>query len=147
MYVRQNDPDRVLRLWMPDAPLLALADPDRISQVVINFVLNALKYSAPDTSVEVTLARVGDDARLSVHDEGPGIPLDERERVWELFYRAPDIYVRSGSGVGLGLGLHISKTIVERHGGRVGIDGASGEGATFWFTLPLADDDATEFND
>lgn len=145
--VRQNDPDRVLRLWMPDAPLLALADPDRISQVVINFVLNALKYSAPDTSVEVTLARVGDDARLSVHDEGPGIPLDERERVWELFYRAPDIYVRSGSGVGLGLGLHISKTIVERHGGRVGIDGASGEGATFWFTLPLADDDATEFND
>lgn len=136
--LRANESERALRLEAPDAPLLALADPDRVSQVITNFVLNALKYSAPETPVEVTLARRGEVARLSVRDEGPGIPLEERERVWELFYRAPGIYVRSGSGVGLGLGLHISKTIVERHGGQVGIEGPPDEGAVFWFTLPLA---------
>lgn len=137
--MRASEPERALRLETPDAPLLVVADPDRISQVITNFVLNALKYSAPETAVEVTLARRGDDAWLGVRDEGPGIPPAERERVWELFYRAPGIHVRSGSGVGLGLGLHISKTIVERHGGQVGIESASSKGAVFWFTLPLAE--------
>jgi signal transduction histidine kinase len=76
---------------------------------------------------------------VAVHDEGPGLAGDERERVWERFYRAPGIVVQSGSGIGLGLGLHISRTIVQRHGGEVRIESVVGEGSTFWFTLPLAD--------
>ncbi|MGZ3673685.1 MAG: sensor histidine kinase, partial [Ktedonobacterales bacterium] len=80
----------------------------------------------------------GDTARVSVHDNGPGLPPEEQTRIWDLFHRVPGINVQSGSGIGLGLGLHISKTIVERHGGQVGVDSAIGRGATFWFTLPLA---------
>ena len=136
--LRPNDPERALTLDLPEAPVAVLADPDRVGQVVTNFVLNALKYSAPDTSIAVRLETMDDRARLSVRDAGPGIPIAERERVWDLFYRVPGIEVRSGSGVGLGLGLHISKTIIERHGGMVGVEGEPGQGATFWFTLPLA---------
>jgi signal transduction histidine kinase len=79
-------------------------------------------------------------ARVWVRDEGPGVPVAEQEHIWKQFYRAPGIAYRSGSGVGLGMGLHISRTIVERHGGHVGVESAPGAGATFWFTIPRADD-------
>lgn len=72
-----------------------------------------------------------------VRDCGVGIPPEEQAQVWELFHRVPGIEVQSGSGVGLGLGLHLSRTIVERHGGAVGVESAPGEGSTFWFALPL----------
>jgi signal transduction histidine kinase len=78
-------------------------------------------------------------ARVLVRDSGPGLAPDQRERVWERFHRAPDVLVQSGSGIGLGLGLYISRTIIERHDGQVGVESAPGEGSTFWFTLPLAD--------
>lgn len=133
-----NEPERSITVKQPETPVIVLADPDRIGQVITNFLSNALKYSAPETPVAVTIEALGDTARLSVRDQGAGLPASEREHVWELFYRAPGIEVRSGSGVGLGLGLHISKTLVERHGGEVGVASEPGEGATFWFTLPLA---------
>ena len=77
-------------------------------------------------------------ARVSVRDRGPGIPRGEQERIWERFYRVRGVRARSGQGTGLGLGLHISKTIVERHGGLVGVESAVGVGSTFWFTLPTS---------
>ena len=79
-----------------------------------------------------------DYARVSVRDEGPGLSPEQQERIWERFYRVPDISVQTGSGVGLGLGLHICQKIIERHEGQVGVESATGQGATFWFTLPLA---------
>lgn len=86
----------------------------------------------------VTVELVGGSPRVAVRDAGPGIPAAEQPRVWEPFHRAPGVEVQSGSGVGLGLGLHISKTIVERHYGVVGVESREGAGATFWFSLPLA---------
>jgi signal transduction histidine kinase len=74
-----------------------------------------------------------------VRDQGPGLPPEEREAVWLRFHRAAGVEVLSGSGVGLGLGLNISKTIIEEHGGAVGVESVLGEGSTFWFTLPLAE--------
>jgi signal transduction histidine kinase len=125
-------------LDVPDAPIVVLADADRIGQVVTGYLSNALKYAPEDQPVTVRLEATSDDARVSVHDEGPGLPPDQQERVWEAFYQAPGVETQSGSSIGLGLGLSICRTIVERHGGRVGVESAVGQGATFWFTLPLA---------
>jgi signal transduction histidine kinase len=96
---------------------------------------NALKYSSQDLPVEVLLGVEGDSARVSVRDEGEGLPQEVQERVWECFYRADKDHVQSG----LGLGLHICKMIIQWHQGQVGVQSAPGEGATFWFTLPLAE--------
>jgi signal transduction histidine kinase len=61
---------------------------------------------------------------------------EEQAHVWERFYRAPGVQVKSGSGIGLGLGLSICQTIIQEHGGRVGVESVKGEGSTFWLTLP-----------
>jgi len=135
---QQRDPTRALLLDIPEGETAPVqADRDRITQVVINYLSNALKYSDGDRPVTVGLRVEGSAARAWVRDEGPGLAPDEQGRVWERFYRAESAAHRYGSSVGLGLGLYISKAIVELHGGRVGVDSRPGEGATFWFTLPL----------
>ena len=75
---------------------------------------------------------------MAVRDQGPGIPVAERARVWEVFHRAPGVAVQGGTKGSLGLGLHISKAIISAHGGWVGVKSAVGAGSTFWFTLPLS---------
>src|SRR5262249_50612988 len=106
-------------------------------QVVTNLLTNALKYSRAESPVEVGVHREGHLGRVWVRDHGRGIPEHEQARLWERFYRIPGMEVRYGSGVGLGLGLFISKTIIEQHGGHVGVHSTPGQGATFWFSLPL----------
>ena len=130
---------RTIDLQVPvEEPVHVMADPDRLGQVVTNYLTNALKYSPEDRIVAVRIEIEGQRARVAVEDHGPGLPPSEQERIWQRFYRAEGIRVLSGSGIGLGLGLHICKTIIERHGGQVGVESAVGQGSTFWFTLPLA---------
>src|SRR5258708_33287480 len=110
---------------------------------------NALKYSDEDQPVQVSLQRQGDQVKVSVRDHGPGLSAEQQEYIWERFQRVPDIEVHSSSyhsHAGLGLGLYISKTIIEQHQGQVGVDSIPGEGSTFWFTLPLAHNTASEAN-
>jgi PAS domain S-box-containing protein len=114
------------------------ADAGRIEQVVTNYLTNALKYSPPDRPVEVGITIAHQQARVWVRDHGPGLPMGEQERIWERFHRVQGVEVQSGTGVGLGLGLYISRMIVERHQGQVGVESIPGQGATFWFTLPLS---------
>jgi PAS domain S-box-containing protein len=138
--LRLASPERAIDLQVVAAePLQVVADAHRIGQVVTNYLTNALKYSPEDQAVAVQVAVTGAGARVAVEDHGPGLPRREHERIWQKFYRAEGVRVQSGSGSGLGLGLHICKTIVERHGGQVGVESAVGKGSTFWFTLPLAD--------
>jgi signal transduction histidine kinase len=135
-------PGRVIRLQLPGASSRApivYADADRIRQVVTNYLSNALRYSRADQRVNVRLRTDGEWARVSVRDEGPGVPADERRHVWERFYRVQGTQALSGGSVGLGLGLHISRTIVEQHHGRVGLRNARGRGAIFWFALQMLD--------
>ena len=134
---RQAVPERALVLLIPaDWNIPIIADADRIGQVVTNYLTNALKYSPADCSVEVGLDVYAQQARVWVHDQGPGLPIEEQEHIWERFHRAKGIEIQSGTGVGLGLGLHICRTIIERHQGQVGVESRPGMGSTFWFTLP-----------
>jgi signal transduction histidine kinase len=131
-------PGRVIRMEGPDAePIEVVGDADRIEQVVINYLSNALKYSAKDSAVKVRMERAGNHVRVSVTDAGPGIPLEAQEHIWERFYRVQGVQAVSGSGVGLGLGLYVSRSIIEAHGGSVGVESVTGQGSTFWFSLPL----------
>jgi PAS domain S-box-containing protein len=135
---RQAAPGRTIDLDLAAESIPVVADADRIAQVVTNFLTNALKYSPADRPVAVGLRVEDGAARVWVRDQGPGLSAADQVRIWEPFYRAVGIAPQSGSGAGLGLGLHISKTLVERHQGQVGVDSAPSQGSTFWFTLPVA---------
>jgi len=138
---RRALPKRTLHLQaLSEMIVPVIVDPERIGQVVTNYLTNAFKYSPADKPVEISVRVEENQARVSVRDEGPGLSLEEQERIWDQFYRVPGVEVQSGSSVGLGLGLHICRTIIERHHGRVGVQSAPGKGATFWFVLPLAGD-------
>ena len=135
---RASWPHRTVVLTLPRrAAITITADGDRIGQVVTNLLTNALKYSPDDSEVVGIVRILGDAVRVEVRDQGPGISAAYQVNLWERFYRVPGIEQQSGSGVGLGLGLNICKTIVERHGGQVGVESAPGKGSTFWFSLPL----------
>lgn len=135
---RTLSPERVIQLETPaDQALLVRIDSDRIRQAVVNYLTNALKYSPETAPVRVGVEDAAGQARLWVRDQGPGIPLQDQERIWERFQRVASIREQSGSVGGLGLGLYITKMLVERHQGHVGISSSPGRGATFWLTLPL----------
>ncbi|MFZ5479456.1 MAG: ATP-binding protein [Myxococcota bacterium] len=115
-----------------------LADRDRVVQVLVNLLSNALKYTPPGRTVRLRGGPAGGGhIRFEVRDEGPGFPS---ERVGELFerFRQLDASDRRAKG-GTGLGLAISRAIVEQHGGRIGAESEEGRGATFWFELPAGE--------
>jgi signal transduction histidine kinase len=132
--------ERTVKVDLPrDKTILVMADASRIKQVLYQYISNAHKYSELGKVIHVSLHEDGSLAHVRVHDEGSGIPAHEHKRIWERYYRVPGTTVLNGSEVGLGLGLYISRTIIEQHHGKVGLKSTSGEGSTFWFTLPLAE--------
>jgi signal transduction histidine kinase len=114
-----------------------IADAERITQVINSYLMNALSYSSADQPVTVQLTIEDAVARVSVHDDGPGIPVEEQEHIWERFYYSKGIAVRHELGLSLGLGLYLCRAFIERHHGSVGVHSEPGHGATFWFTLPI----------
>ncbi|HEX5753429.1 MAG TPA: response regulator [Archangium sp.] len=110
------------------------ADRDRLIQVLTNLVSNAIKFSPPDSQVVVRAARdARGQVRFSVVDQGPGIPLDQRGRLFGKFQQLDSSDTRTKGGTGLGLA--ISQAIVEQHGGRIEVHSEPGHGATFTFSL------------
>ena len=112
----------------------ATADRTRLEQAAANLIDNAVKYTPPGGRVDVEVRGAGNAALLRVRDTGPGIPPDERPRIFDRLFRGD----RSRAERGLGLGLSLVKAIVEAHGGTVAVDSEPGAGSTFTVTLPLA---------
>lgn len=116
--------------------LQVFADSERIDQVMVNLVNNAVKYAANSLEIRVHITREQNMARVTVTDQGPGIPAEKIPHLFERYYRVDT----SGKQIsGLGLGLYISAEIIRRHGGQIGVESELGKGASFWFTLPVAE--------
>jgi two-component system phosphate regulon sensor histidine kinase PhoR len=112
------------------------ADPQRIKQVLNNLVENALKYTPPGGTVAVNAQQHDDRFELiSVTDTGYGIPIEDRQHIFERFYQSN--HSKQSKMGGYGLGLSIAKLIVEQHGGTIGFDTVVDKGTTFSFTIPL----------
>ena len=118
------------------AQIVATADRDRLKQVLINLIDNAVKYSNVDQPITLTLERRDRQALIQVSDRGVGIPLQDQSRIFERFYRVDE--ARSRSTGGHGLGLAIVKTLVEGMGGSITVRSKLGEGSTFAIVLPIA---------
>jgi signal transduction histidine kinase len=118
----------------PGLPRLPL-DPSAIEQALGNILENAVKYSGDGRAIEVAVVRRGDEAVVSVHDRGIGIPRHEQQRIFERFHRVGGSLVHDVRGVGLGLA--IVRHIVEAHRGRVEVESEPGRGSTFSVVLPL----------
>jgi PAS domain S-box-containing protein len=121
---------------LPDEPLAAEADRDKVRQVFNILVENALRYSPRGGTVTVGARRNADRVEVRVADEGIGIPPAERERIFRKFYRAESA-ARDGAA-GTGLGLFIARELVTAMGGRIWVDSTEGEGSSFAFELPAA---------
>jgi two-component system phosphate regulon sensor histidine kinase PhoR len=113
-----------------------LADMDRIQQVIINLLDNAIRYTPPGEKIIVRTTEKEGRCLVEVSDTGPGISVENLERVFDRFFRVDR--ARSRGGGGFGLGLAITKQIVENHGGSIGVSSTPPRGTTFYFTLPLA---------
>jgi signal transduction histidine kinase len=118
-------------------PPYVAADAEKLKQVLVNLVENAVKYSPDGGRIQVRLAQVGNQVRFSVRDEGIGMPADELEHVFEKFHRL-DPNLTRGVG-GTGLGLYICREFLQRMGGRIWVESELGSGSTFSFELPRAD--------
>jgi|GEM_PF-3122260 len=115
-------------------PARVYGDRDRLDQVLTNLVGNALRFAPPESSVVIGARAEGDDLVVTVADQGPGLKPDEAGRVFDRFFQGQE----KGQGhKGAGLGLAIVRSLVEAHGGSVGVDSAPGAGATFWVRLKL----------
>ncbi len=125
---------RTIEMEAPSS-LQVQGDCNRLGQVVVNLVSNAIKYSPEESLVEVRLDQSDTVAILEVRDAGKGIPEDQQAHIFEPFYRALD--AQASSTRGMGLGLAISKDIVERHGGRIWCESRPGNGTVFIVELPL----------
>jgi PAS domain S-box-containing protein len=122
---------------LPDEPLAARADPEKLRQVCSILVDNALRYSPEGGTVTVGAARRRDTVEVSVEDEGIGIPQSDQEQIFRKFYRGSDADLRAGAG-GTGLGLFIARGLVTAMGGRIWVSSQEGEGSRFAFELPAA---------
>jgi len=121
-------------------PVEVMADRDRIKQVYLNLLANAVKYTPPGGSVMVSIRRVQERIETAITDTGPGIPARDLPHIFERFYRGDKARTRSADGSSFGLGLSIAFWIVKNHGGAIEVQSNEGAGTTFMVWLPVLKD-------
>jgi signal transduction histidine kinase len=128
----------ILRTRGVEQPVEAITDARALRQILLNLVTNAVKFSSPDTVIEVALARdpARDSCRISVRDQGPGIGSEDMRRIFEPFWQAGDTFNRAHGGVGLG--LPIAQRLAQALGATLSVESIKGEGSTFAILLPLS---------
>lgn len=114
------------------------ADQDKIEQVLLNFINNAVKYSPNGSIINVACVTNGGFAYVYVKDQGMGIPLKDQPFIFDRFYRVESEAMKDKKG--FGIGLYICKEIIERHNGQIGVESIENQGSIFWFTLPIFTD-------
>ena len=118
------------------SPAFMVGDRDRLAQVVLNLLCNAVKYAPDAPHIDVELTTEAESVTISVRDQGIGIPRELQGRIFERFYRAVPLQQRAFPG--LGMGLYIVAEIVKHHGGTIWVESERGKGSTFSVTFPLA---------
>jgi signal transduction histidine kinase len=130
-----QSPKHLLDVSLPPTPLPVRGDSNRLAQVVANLLSNAIKYSPHGGVVRVAGKRNHDFVRVSIQDEGVGIPPELQREIFGKFVRGH----ATAEGIeGSGLGLAISRSLVEAHGGNIDFESTKGRGSTFWFEIPTA---------
>jgi signal transduction histidine kinase len=124
-----------IKLKSETIPIEVEMDPNRILQVLCNFLTNAIKYAPQGSLVIVHCAKEGNFVRTSVIDQGRGVPKDKQQVIFEKFQQVEEADARVMGGKGLGLA--ICKSIVEQHGGSLGVVSENGKGSAFWFSIPI----------
>ena len=126
-----------LEATIREPSILVWADRDKINQVLTNLIGNAIKFTPVHGRVTVSASRNGGESvQVSVSDNGPGVPADEKEKIFAKFYRVAETNGENSKGTGLGLA--ISKALVELHGGKIWVESEPSRGSTFYFTLPVS---------
>jgi signal transduction histidine kinase len=136
---RHNLAEHVIRFSGPNEELLVIGDPEELETAFINVLDNAVKYSGHDPRVSVRVKRAGLNKRIAIliRDSGIGIPAADLKRIFKRFYRVTSALAKETKGTGLG--LHIVRSIIERHGGRIAADSkGEDQGTTFIIQLPHA---------
>ncbi|EFH86115.1 ATP-binding protein [Ktedonobacter racemifer] len=136
---QQSAPEHTIMLDVPSPAqkVPIIADAGRIKQVLHIYLTNALTFSPPGRPVVVKLNIADTRARVSVHNEGSGIAREDLDHIWERFYRAKGSAVQHELDLSFGLALYLCREFIKRQQGSVGVQSAPGQGATFWFTLPI----------
>jgi len=117
--------------------ILVWADRDKINQVLMNLIGNAIKFTPVQGRITVSASRNGEESvQVSISDTGPGVPPNDREKIFAKFYQIAEVNGENSKGTGLGLA--ISKALVELHGGKIWVESEPSRGSTFYFTLPLS---------
>ena len=132
MQVQAERAHITLRVECADGLPMVEVDSQRLGQVLINLIHNAVKFTRPGGEVLLCAESIPGEVRFAVRDSGAGIPADDVSRIFERFYRVD----KSRTGRGTGLGLSIAKHIIEAHGGKIWAESTEGQGSTFFFSIP-----------